>query len=73
MIGLSIAFFITTPDMSDMTSQMKRKRSQTFLADITIGISHMPASVHIYNEQINKEDIVIYVNSVSFTTVYILT
>ena len=48
-MGFSIAFFIMMLDMVDMTIQMNTNLIQTFLADITRGIIHIPANVQICN------------------------
>ena len=48
-MGFSIAFFIMILDMVDMTIQMNTNLIQTFLADITRGIIHIPTNVQICN------------------------
>ena len=47
LMGFSIAFFIMILDMVDMTIQMNTNLIQTFLADITRGIIHIPSNVQI--------------------------
>ena len=47
LMGFSIAFFIMMLDMVDMTIQMNTNLIQTFLADITRGIIHIPSNVQI--------------------------
>ena len=52
-MGFSIAFFIMMLDMVDMTIQMNTNLIQTFLADITRGIIHIPTKVQICNFKID--------------------
>lgn len=53
-MGLSIAFLMMMIDMEDMTSQMNTNLIQTFLADITRGIIHIPTSVQICKFKITE-------------------
>ena len=53
-MGFSIAFFIMMLDMVDMTIQMNTNLIQTFLADITRGIIHIPTNVQICNFKIRR-------------------
>ena len=44
-MGFSMASFMTMPETEEMTTQMMRKRHQKFLADMSMGISHIPIRV----------------------------
>ena len=45
LTGFSMAFLMMMPEMTEITSQMKRNRNHRFFADINMGISHIPTNV----------------------------
>ena len=46
-MGFSMAFRMMMPETVEMASQMKMNRHQKFLADMNIGISHIPIRVAV--------------------------